>query len=199
MYHEKQAMKHTKIQVMLIGLLMVAAASAEQPAATKSSISTSERQVIANRLFFFERAADNREFAACTQMAHGSSLEKQAIELQESGVVNEGDTAETINKKVGALQNSAAILYGTAAENFDQAAVNQRQVVKFSARLGKLEKQRHAQTCEQNLKMRADAAIQAASEASERAAMAYDSANVPANAALASQQAAVWLEKLAIR
>jgi hypothetical protein len=182
-----------KTKLIFVGLLIVAYARA----GTNESAAVSE--LLANRIAIIERAADNREFAAVTQVAHVRELERQALAVQEAGVVEEGDTEGSVYKKVGAIERNAALLYGIAADNFDKAAANQQRVAELSSRLGKSVKTRNAQTRAANLKTQADLAIQLAGAACERAAAAYDKAHEPVEVTAASQQAAVWLETLASR
>ena len=186
-------MRAAKTKLIFVGLLIATFARS----GTNETADVSE--LLANRIAIIERAANNREFAAVTQVAHVRELEKQALAVQEAGVVEEGDTERSIYKKVGAIERTAALLYGVAADNFDKAAANQQRVAELSARIGKPVKTRNAKACAANLKIQADLAIQFAGAACERAAVAYDKANEPVEVTAASQQAAVWLETLASR
>jgi hypothetical protein len=183
---------NTKI-ILGLGLLIAAGAGADT-VATEAG-----HAVTANRIVILERAADNRELAGATQMAHARALASQAFELQNNGVAEEGKTERDLYMKIGELEKTAAKLCGIASTNYDMAAANQQRVVGLNTRLGRTEKERNAQDKAAGLKQLADQAIEFAGAACERAAVAFDRANEAVEVAAASQQAALWLEKLATR
>ena len=173
--------------------------SARSTKSATTSRTSESRAILEHRLEIFERASANRELAALTQMEQMRELEKEALAIEEAGLTTAGSTAKTVYTKVGKAETAAAKLCGLAAANFDKAATNRKQVEVLSSRLNKSEKIRSARAYATNLKLQANDAIQQASIACEKAAVAYDKAHNPVAVAAASQQAAVWLEKLAIR
>lgn len=179
---------------MLITVLVNAA-----PKASKTTKISEGRAILEYKLEIFERASANRELAALTQMEQMRELEEQALEIEKAGITADGNPGKTVYAKVGKAETAAARLCGLAAANFDKAAASRKQVKTLSTRLNNSEKIRSAQAYAINLKRQADEAIRMASIACEKAAEAYNKASNPAAVASASQQAAVWLEKLAVR
>jgi hypothetical protein len=177
-----------------LGLLLVVAVGAE-PLEQK----TGAKAVLSGRVGVLERASENRELAAVTHLSQARASEELAAEFQRNGVTGEGETEPDLYKRVGALQQSAARLYGLASTNFDMAAANQQRVADMNARLGRSDQRLTAQTSASNLKIQADQAIELAGAACEKAAVAFDKAGETVEVANASQQAALWQEKLATR
>jgi len=185
---------------MAAGWSVAAAPAPKTPAkAPKTSTVIEGQALLEYRLEIFERASANRELAALTQMEQARELEKQALEVQAEAQAENSVLRRAAFKKAGKLQTDAAHLCGLAAANFDQAAANRKQVEVLSTKLNKVEQQRSARAYGLNLTQQANDAMRMASIACEKAAEAYDKAGEQVHVAAASQQAAVWLEKLAVR
>jgi len=198
-------MMKAKIIYIVWLFIMIATAGLEATAATAKAtissrkiISTPSRTDLDQKISIFERASANRELAAITQMEQVGELKKQVVTLGQSSYSAEDSNVNTY-KKIGSIEKKAAILYGAAAANYDKAAANRHQVVLLSTTLGNVEKKRNTQAYATNLKAQGSEAIRLASTACERAAEAYEKANDNAGVVAASQQAAAWLEKLALR
>lgn len=192
-------------RILLAVLVAAAWSAAAEPApkteakAAKTSKVIEGQAILEYRLEIFERASANRELAALTQMEQARGLEKQAQEIQSVAQAEDSAERDAAFKKAGKFETDAAHLCGLAAANFDQAAANRKQVEVLSTRLNKAEQQRSARAYALNLTQQANDAMRMASMACERAAEAYDKAGEQVHVASSSQQAAVWLEKLAVR
>lgn len=181
------------------GFSVVAADAA--PAAKKAKIApiVSERAKLEYKLEIFERASANRELAGLTQMEQAREREQEATVLLETALTEGNEERASSFKKAGKLLMDAARLYGAAAANFDQASASRHQVETLCTKLNNVQQQRNASAFKHNLTQQANNAMQQASVACEKAAEAYDKADDQGNLAAASQQAAVWLEALAVR
>ena len=177
------------------GIVLLAAVTLASPPV----LSKAERDQMAGRIDALERAANNREVAARTQLAYASYLQKQAQALDADVALQEGLSETQVARKIADHEKRAAALCGSAAANFDMAVSNLTRVVQLGSRRGRDEGARAARDRAAQLKQQADRAIELAGIASENAALAYDRARDGVEAATASQQAAVWLEKLATR
>jgi len=178
--------------------LTATAATATAAKSSRKVVSGQSRSAIDQKISIFERASANRELAAITQMEQVSELKKQVVALGQSNSSTENSNINTY-KEIGSIEKKESRLYGSAAANYDKAAANRQHVVLLSTTLGNVEKKRNSQAYAANLKIQANEAIRLASTACERAAEAYEKANDSAAVVAASQQAAVWLEKLALR
>jgi hypothetical protein len=127
------------------------------------------------------------------------ALETRAKDLEEAGPTEADGGSNAFYKKIGALETEAAKLGGLASANFDKAALNRKSVESLSSKLDKAEQTRSSRAYATNLTIQANEAMRLASIACERAAVAYDKADEPELVATASQTAATWLEKLAVR
>ncbi|MFO7937919.1 MAG: hypothetical protein R6V06_09995 [Kiritimatiellia bacterium] len=202
---------HIFIAGMLFCVVLKAAAGsgvesavASKKAKTKS-ISSKASRILENsaglerQMEIYKHAAANRELAALAQMEHARKLQdkaRQAASIKDSA---DDKIYRSQHAKAGALEKSAAVLYGKACANFDKAASNQAKGASLSKKLGKVEQHRNAEIDKTNLKLRGSEALRLAAEAGEAAAVAYDKAEDLGQVALNSQMAASWLEKLAER
>ncbi|MDA3926220.1 MAG: hypothetical protein PF904_16110 [Kiritimatiellae bacterium] len=176
--------------------------TAVAPKAAKSAKTTKMikgRALIEYKLEILERASANRELAALTQLEHMRDLAQQATDLAEGGLTETYSTTKALYKQIGYLESESARLCGLAAANFDKATHNRKSVETLCSKLNKSEQQRSSRAYAISLKIQANEAMRMASIACERAAVAYDKADEPVLLAAASQTAAVWLEKLAVR
>ncbi len=200
---------HSILSVLLFAALCAAANSAassgpsgdKTPRITriKPPVKVEGQAELERKMEIYEHAAANRELAALTQMEHARDLEKEAVEAEKGHSSGDIEEYRRAFKKAGALQKSAAALYGHAAGNFDKAAANRSMVAKISQEIGKAEQHRSSLNYSSNMKLRGDEAMRRAANACEAAAVAYDKAGDPTEVAANSQMAATWLEKLAVR
>jgi len=210
-------MKLLKRDIFLAGVLVTAimmaatctAADSTQKAATtekatvkkavKVMISAEEIAKLQKQLEIYEHAAANRELAALAQIEHARNTELKASNLIQDTTTEEIALYKSSHNKAGAQEKAAALQYGYAATNFDQATVNRKKAAAIYKKLGKVKQQSSSENYAINLKLQANDAIQMSVDAYEAAAVFYDKAEEAALMAICSQTAAVWLEQLALR
>jgi len=148
----------------------------------------------------WERAAVNREWAAITQVEQGTALQGRAAKMKE-GPFADSDGRRAGQVKAGNAHLAAAKAYGSAVDNFDRAAANWKHVADLSTRIGDREQGKSAGGSVAAASADGATACRLAAQACELAAQAFapEHGNQVSKAALASQQAAVWLERLASR
>ncbi len=166
---------------------------------TSAAVTVEGHATQERKMEILEHAAANRELAALTQVSHAQEMEEKAADL-EHGQSDEALSDYTRRMaRAGGMRKAAANLYGQAAANFDKASANRSMVAKLSKSMDKVAQQKKAESYSTNMKLRGDEAIQMAADACEAAAVAFDKAERPSEVAVNSQNAAVWLEKLATR
>lgn len=149
----------------------------------------------------WEMAALNRDWAAATQEKQAEDLIGLADEFARKDVLNDTARRTDLNR-AGDLQKAAGDLFGGAVGNYDKAVGNWRKAETMYARLSeRKEERRNAAKMAVRAAERALESCRRAAEAYELAAEAYGSenANQLTKAAGASEKAASWRERLAVR
>ncbi len=145
------------------------------------------------------RAAMNREWAGSALLESAESQQAEATAITKE--LFETDTARrSAFRRAGKIYINASRSFASAVSNFDKAANNYNKMVKLYAKLGDIEDKAATQAKSVIVRGKGTAACRQAAIVCEAAAAVYNGdANDLRGAASATQAAAGWWEKLAMR
>lgn len=191
-----QGMKRP-IMMIVAGFLLTgfAAGAGKEPAARSD-----EDLKAAERAEQFEKAGQNRLWAASTQMSHAETLLASALDLRKKGFATEAERTWSLGR-AGDSEQMAGGLVGMAIANLDRAVDNFGKAAAEYAKLKDEERRRNAEHKADLARRDVTAACVKAAEAYETAAEAYsaENANDPVKAGQVIEWAAGWRENLAGR